>query len=1359
MEDVPVVSKQSADTDTGKHYEVKITALLALRCVQNPNVKYAWFASNINHAEDFDDVVLHLENENQFCTTYLIQLKHSNDPQPIPQKDFLYDPEVKKKSSMKKDFSVNHYHRGYLEVKKNLKLYLKTNDGLLTSLDKTNKTFYAIYTNRPLDKNKKYEFLDVYEGDPNLLDISTKKCIVYRFKPDVFKFDDEFLDTFLLFTQQANFTDMDELIKDELKRMTVSVNIDAVEINTLLKNYLGFVQTSIKGVKAETSTKTKPTKKPSSKSSTKTKSTGQSAEAPLENLTETKTQNKDVKFEAFTKTDLVGQLTSFLLNDYVVKFPLNFQKIKEFKSWDKFLDGKALVLVEDDEYARKFLNSYVSEKIAMHCLLDNWNQKLIKNTFYKKVPCLKSILTKMVGEGDLSVLTVYKALWLQKMVPFLGQIKTVQDFERVQAVLRLSDNGYSVILLSNANLPNTPGCLRDLNDLNSKHQEEILDHAITLQGRKVQRLGDVVDKSMYNLIKCKDIIDIISNQFNVGEAQGKESEFYMQRTLSEQKGLFDEHLCVIVADARMGKTEFLNDVALHAPNHLWIIKVTLKEHNDYYKTLKNSNNNALDHLNYFYGVSNSLKQELAQQVFVKFASEKKVLVLLDGFDEILMIYKDEVTSIVKSLHKSGYKVWVTTRPVTKNHLEEALATTSRFLKPLSIEDQRELLTRHYKHLAKNKGTEQMITTFVTKLVKSVAENLRDRSGEFTALPLETADVFKNDLKTVLETNNFWMNDLVCDDKFDVIYLYNTFLTEKNNLMYKKSGEILMEMKESFEEFQKLCALLYVFPEKLFSKMQVKKKWNLFYESLKHLLGRDGVVLIDGATLEITFSHRTFAEFLAAKWMYDNWKEEDLSALFKCRFDGELNFLFGVFDRYVAEKRLLDLSIISGCTDQALELVKSVSVSLLDGCGRTSLHLLACYTFSDIEVFNEIMKVLPQSMVGVKDGLLRYSAFEYAVYSKNISVVDRLCKNSTELPYSLELHTKDLLLQLSFSNHLNDLFFTLLKYFARKELLLKHATPSTTMEQYCSAQIKMYQTRYKWKTVFDFVKNVYCGDINFVVAFETADKLLPLMDDVIKLDNDSYTALHYASIHNNLQNALLLLSKFRNTIDLLNKDGETPLHLAITNQCLDVANLLLQEGADVNLPNIFGDTPLVYACKIGNTQLVETLLPSVSDINRRNMSGETVLHVALRNKHFEVARFLIDHRANVNVNNDFEENALMYATKFGEINFVNDILPMISEINAQNKNGDAALHLALRNEHFEIADVLIEEGADVNLINSLGENAFMYFCKFGDKKLVEKVLPMVANVNSENANGKTARDFALENQNVEVVQILIEAGAT
>jgi ankyrin repeat protein len=87
-------------------------------------------------------------------------------------------------------------------------------------------------------------------------------------------------------------------------------------------------------------------------------------------------------------------------------------------------------------------------------------------------------------------------------------------------------------------------------------------------------------------------------------------------------------------------------------------------------------------------------------------------------------------------------------------------------------------------------------------------------------------------------------------------------------------------------------------------------------------------------------------------------------------------------------------------------------------------------------------------------------------------------------------------------------------------------------------------------------------------------------------------------------------------------GDTPLHKAAENGCLQVVEFLIEKGAPVNAINEEGETPIFEAAEKGYADVVRALISHGAEVNIREESGETPLHKAAEEGRSNVVKILV-----------------------------------------------------------------------------------------------------------------------------------------
>jgi uncharacterized protein len=104
-----------------------------------------------------------------------------------------------------------------------------------------------------------------------------------------------------------------------------------------------------------------------------------------------------------------------------------------------------------------------------------------------------------------------------------------------------------------------------------------------------------------------------------------------------------------------------------------------------------------------------------------------------------------------------------------------------------------------------------------------------------------------------------------------------------------------------------------------------------------------------------------------------------------------------------------------------------------------------------------------------------------------------------------------------------------------------------------------------------------------------------------VDDNGRPALNIAVINDNLQIAAILI-KAKARLDVRDRLGNTPLHLAAEHDEMEMAQLLLGVGAPVDAENRNGMTPLMIAASRGYLDVVKALLAKGANPRKTDFTG-------------------------------------------------------------------------------------------------------------------------------------------------------------
>nr|WP_255359856.1 ankyrin repeat domain-containing protein [Wolbachia endosymbiont of Laodelphax striatellus] len=118
------------------------------------------------------------------------------------------------------------------------------------------------------------------------------------------------------------------------------------------------------------------------------------------------------------------------------------------------------------------------------------------------------------------------------------------------------------------------------------------------------------------------------------------------------------------------------------------------------------------------------------------------------------------------------------------------------------------------------------------------------------------------------------------------------------------------------------------------------------------------------------------------------------------------------------------------------------------------------------------------------------------------------------------------------------------------------------------------------------------------------------------------------------------------INYVLKDGgkATLLHLAASCNLENIANALIEKGANVNEKDVRGDTPLHNTTYLDSINIAKALIEKGADVNAVNIWERTPLHCAALYGHMDLVKALIERGANVNAVDKSGKTHLYYLNR-------------------------------------------------------------------------------------------------------------------
>ena len=193
-------------------------------------------------------------------------------------------------------------------------------------------------------------------------------------------------------------------------------------------------------------------------------------------------------------------------------------------------------------------------------------------------------------------------------------------------------------------------------------------------------------------------------------------------------------------------------------------------------------------------------------------------------------------------------------------------------------------------------------------------------------------------------------------------------------------------------------------------------------------------------------------------------------------------------------------------------------------------------------------------------------------------------------------------------------------------------------------------------------------------------------------------------------------------------------LASKNNALAAGVLPLTNKETLNKPNNFGILPLVQAAYLGNTEIIDILLENGADLELKDANSRTPLLAYINeiyigqiegnypqdmnDKTTEVVKYFLDKGADINAKDKDEEDIMFYAVKSNNVPLIELLIGTYKyDINTRNNSGETPLFIAAQN-HPELVPMLLQKGANPKIMDKNGRTPAIAAVEMGFMDIYE-----------------------------------------
>ena len=220
--------------------------------------------------------------------------------------------------------------------------------------------------------------------------------------------------------------------------------------------------------------------------------------------------------------------------------------------------------------------------------------------------------------------------------------------------------------------------------------------------------------------------------------------------------------------------------------------------------------------------------------------------------------------------------------------------------------------------------------------------------------------------------------------------------------------------------------------------------------------------------------------------------------------------------------------------------------------------------------------------------------------------------------------------------------------------------------------------------------------------------------------------------------------------------------AIEKQDAEMIDFLFSHGADVEYRGAFPISAFAVAASLDNFELMQRCLKEGAAVDTRGESGNPLLIEAVMEENFKKTRLLLENGADVNIlcveNRRMELTALSHAFDQGSSIVENLLFEHGANANVNGVSGEPLIVQSIAENDLVAAQRFLEEGANPNVMNKDGCTPLAIAVAEEELNAVELLIEAGADPSLSGAGMESPLLLAIENGNIAIAHMLIVSGA-
>ncbi|EAY10884.1 hypothetical protein TVAG_012500 [Trichomonas vaginalis G3] len=217
------------------------------------------------------------------------------------------------------------------------------------------------------------------------------------------------------------------------------------------------------------------------------------------------------------------------------------------------------------------------------------------------------------------------------------------------------------------------------------------------------------------------------------------------------------------------------------------------------------------------------------------------------------------------------------------------------------------------------------------------------------------------------------------------------------------------------------------------------------------------------------------------------------------------------------------------------------------------------------------------------------------------------------------------------------------------------------------------------------------------------KIVSLLVDHVSYISEENISLIYGPIYfKQTVLAKKILEKIKIDVNF-SKNGEAPIFACIKTKNYEMAKLLIERGADLEITGDNNATPLQVCCIYNSHEILQLLIENHAKLNVIYENEYTPLMVCALSNAYNCIEVLANNKVNLEEKDENGLSAFFIACKNKSIGVMKKLLKYGANINTKSNKGATPLMVAAYANDTNICCYLLKNGADAKIVNDSGKS--------------------------------------------------------